>query len=176
MTQPSEPVPYARTSFTHRIVGAATLHVPTFEEIEHDRGANLQAVIVVLLVSLSSSFGLRHFGVSELLGDLTSRTFQWLLISAITWAVGTKIFEGTADFTEMVRVLGFVQAPGLLYLLGAIPILGSFVFLAVSVWVLIAGVIAIRQALDVTTGKALAIVLACAVVYAAAEVLRALTV
>jgi hypothetical protein len=41
-----------------------------------------------------------------------------------------------------------------LYVLGFIPVLGGIIRFAVAIWVLIAGIIAIRQALDVGTGKA----------------------
>ena len=40
-------------------------------------------------------------------------------------------------------------------MLGFIPVLGGIIRFAVAIWVLIAGIIAIRQALDVGTGKAI---------------------
>jgi hypothetical protein len=42
-----------------------------------------------------------------------------------------------------------------LHVLGIIPVLGGIVRFGVAIWVLIAGIIAIRQALDVSTGKAI---------------------
>lgn len=174
MTEPSEPVPHAGTSFTHRVVGAATLHAAAFEEIEHDRNATLQAAIVVFLASLSWSLGLRHFELSQLVADLITRFFQWVAWAAITWVVGTKIFQGTADLGELLRTLGFVHTPGLLYVLSAIPVLGYFVRVALALWIVVAAVIAIRQALDVTTAKALGIALAGLAVYVGLQVLRAL--
>lgn len=72
----------------------------------------------------------------------------------MTYFVGTRFFGGTADWGELLRTIGFAQSPGVLYVLGIIPILGGLVRFAVMIWILVAGVIAIRQALDFSTGKA----------------------
>jgi hypothetical protein len=55
----------------------------------------------------------------------------------------------------LLRTIGFAQTPGVLHVLGIIPVLGGIVRFGVAIWVLIAGIIAIRQALDVSTGKAI---------------------
>ena len=59
----------------------------------------------------------------------------------------------------MLRTLGFAQSPNVLLIftgiLGGIPLLGGLLRLALLIWVLLAGLIAIRQALDVGTGKAI---------------------
>jgi hypothetical protein len=172
MTEASEPVPYARTSFVHRMVGAATLHVPTYEEIEHDRSATLQAALVVFLAALASAFGSSRFDLLGVLDKLANAYFQWVAWAVITWAVGTKIFEGTADLGEMLRTLGFCFAPGLLYILGAIPILDYFIRTVIFLWIAVAAVVAVRQALDVSTEKALGTVLAGVAVYIILEFVR----
>jgi hypothetical protein len=61
---------------------------------------------------------------------------------------------GTATWGELLRTIGFAQSPGVLMIFGIIPILGGLVRVVVAVWLLIAGIIAIRQALDCSTGKA----------------------
>ena len=43
----------------------------------------------------------------------------------------------------------------MLHILGLIPILGGIIRLGVAIWVLIAGIVAIRQALDISMGKAI---------------------
>ena len=57
------------------------------------------------------------------------------------------------------RTLGFAQSPNVLLIfmgvLGAIPLIGGLLRFALLIWVLLAGLIAIRQALDVGTGKAI---------------------
>ena len=83
----------------------------------------------------------------------------FILATAIVWAVGVKIFEHTSSFDELLRTLGFAWAPQLLLVLGILPLgpLAALVWTAVLVLVLAAFVIAARQALDVTTGRALLI-------------------
>jgi hypothetical protein len=168
-----EPIPRPRTSFLHRAVGAATLQVEAFEEVEHDRRANGQAAALVLGVSLSYGLGRGHLAPVELLADVALRFAYWGFWAGLTWAIGTKIFEGTATPGELVRTLGFAQAPGLLYVFAGIPVLEWFVELGVLVWIVVAAVVAIRQALDVTTARAVAIGLAGAAVYAVLLVARA---
>ena len=40
-----------------RMLGAAMLNPDTFEDVEHDRGATIQAALVVILVSISGAVG-----------------------------------------------------------------------------------------------------------------------
>jgi hypothetical protein len=55
----------------------------------------------------------------------------------------------------MLRTIGFAQSPGVLNVLSFIPGIGGIIQLVVGIWVLVAGVIAVRQALDFDTGKAI---------------------
>lgn len=132
-----------------RILGVFKLDVPTFEAIEADRNATGQAATVVGIVAfigaLGASGGAAFVGTSVLGAFLTTfaGTFVgWIVWSAITYAVGTRVFGGTADLGEMLRVIGFAYAP---QLLGIIPCLGAVVG---GIWSLIAGFIAVRQGLD----------------------------
>jgi cytochrome bd-type quinol oxidase subunit 2 len=68
-------------------------------------------------------------------------------------AVAMALGGWTATWGELLRTLGFAQAPGILAVLAIIPVLGWFVLLGVSVWVAVAAFIAIRQALDISNGK-----------------------
>ena len=58
----------------------------------------------------------------------------------------------------MLRALGFSYAPSLFAILGLIPGIGFLIVFIAGVWALIASVIALRQALEVSTGRAVAIV------------------
>lgn len=73
----------------------------------------------------------------------------WLLWSVLTYLIGTNLFKGQATIGEMLRVLGFAQAPYLLGIFSFIPCLGAIISLAAAIWSLIAGFIAIRQGLDI---------------------------
>ena len=143
-----------RGSLTQRMMGAAMLNVATYEEVEADRTATGQAALVVAIVAVASAIGAAEAGVWAAIGGLVAAFVGWLIWSGITYLVGTTFFGGTADWGELLRTLGFAQSPGVLYVLGFIPLLGGLIRFAVMIWVLIAGIIAIRQALDFSTGKA----------------------
>lgn len=146
--------------FTERMVGAATLHIQTYEEVEHDQTATGQAAGVVALVAIASAIG--SYGLGGLygsLGQLVSAFVGWVVWSAITLLIGTKVFGGTADMGEMLRTLGFAQSVGVIKVLGIVPLLGWIASLVAGIWMLVCGVVAVRQALDFTTGKAIGTVI-----------------
>jgi hypothetical protein len=138
------------------MVGAATLNISTYEEVEHDQTATGQAAGVVALVAVASAIG--SYGMGGLygsLGQVFSAFIGWVVWSAVTLLIGTKVFGGTADMGEMLRTLDFAQSVGVIKVLGIVPLLGWIAGLAAGIWMLVCGVVAIRQALDFTTGKAI---------------------
>jgi hypothetical protein len=72
--------------------------------------------------------------------------------------VGTRFFGGTATYGELLRTLGFAYSPGVLLILRFVPILGGLITLIVLIWRILTGFIAVREALDVDSGKAVATV------------------
>jgi hypothetical protein len=146
--------------FTERMMGAATLDIATYEEVEHDQTATGQAAGVVALVAIASAIGSYGMGgVYGSLGQLVSAFIGWVVWSAVTLLIGTKVFGGTADMGEMLRTLGFAQSVGVIKVLGIVPLLGWIAALAAGIWMLVCGVVAVRQALDFTTGKAIGTVI-----------------
>ena len=141
-------------SFTGRMKGAAMLDVNTYEDVEADLNATGQAAGVVALVAIAQAIGSIGMGSTGIIMGIVGAIVGWLVWSGITYLVGDKLFGGTATWGELLRTIGFAQAPGVLYVLAIIPILGWIVRFAVGIWILIAGIIAIRQALDFSTGKA----------------------
>jgi hypothetical protein len=140
-----------------RIMGVLKLDANTFEEIEHDQNALTQAAIIVAIVALASgigsSIGASNFIISFLV-TIVWAFVGWAIWAGVTYWIGTSLFGGQADMGEMLRVLGFAQAPRVLSILGFITCLGPIASLIGAIWALIAGVIAVRQGLDVDTGKA----------------------
>jgi hypothetical protein len=135
--------------------GAAMLDIATYEEVEADTTATGQAAIVVAISAVCSAIGAWSLGGPSIIGTLIGAMLSWILWAGLTYIIGDKVFGGTATWGELLRTLGFAQSPRVLLLLGVIPIFGFLVWLAVAIWVLIAGIIAIRQALDFSTQKAL---------------------
>ncbi|GMV05334.1 MAG: hypothetical protein AMXMBFR53_16130 [Gemmatimonadota bacterium] len=138
-----------------RMVGAAFLNVDTYEEVEHDQDATGQAAAVVAMVAVAQALGASPFGVFGAVRAALAALIGWLVWAGITYVVGDKLLGGTASWGELMRTLGFAQAPGLLMILGIIPFLGTPITALVALWMLVAAFIAIRQALDFGNGKTL---------------------
>lgn len=151
-------------SFTQRMLGAAKLDVPTFEEVEADTGATAQALGVVVIVAIASGIGaLAVGGVSLLIMTVLISILGWAVWAGLVWLIGTKLLpeaQTRSDWGEIARTTGFAQSPGVLLVLTAIPFLGGLIGLVVSIWMLVAMIIGVRQALDYTqTWRAVVVVL-----------------
>jgi hypothetical protein len=142
-------------NLVQRMLGAATLNIDTYEEVEHDETATTQAAAVVVMVAIASAIGSAGLGGSSLLAAPVIQIVGWLIWAGVTYIIGDKLLGGTATWGELLRTLGFAQSPGLLYIFSFLPGLGGFLRFVVGIWVLVAGIIAIRQALDFSTGKAI---------------------
>jgi hypothetical protein len=142
-------------SLTERMMGAARLQLWAYEEVEADGTATGQAAAVVAIVAVAQAIGSVGAGSGGVIGGLLSAFFGWAVWSGITYFIGTRIFKGTATWGELLRTIGFAQAPGVLNLFGIIPVFGGLVRAVVAIWILIAGIVAIRQALDFDTGRAI---------------------
>lgn len=147
----------AERNLVDRMIGAAMLDIPTYEEVEADESLTGQAAIVVVLAAIASGIG--AYGGDEpqmgLVVGVIASLVGWALWAGVTYLVGDKLLGGTATWGELLRTLGYAQAPGVLYVLGIAPMFGGIVRGIVGIWLLITGIIAIRQALDFSTGKAL---------------------
>lgn len=141
-------------SMTERMKGAALLQVDVYEEVEHDGTATSQAAGVVAIVAVCAAVGGIGTGAGGILTGLLGAFVGWLVWSGITYLIGTNLFDGVATWGELLRTLGFAQSPGVLYVLGIIPLVGGLARLVLWIWLLATGLVAIRQALDVSTAKA----------------------
>lgn len=138
-----------------RMKRAALLDVHLYEEVEADRTATGQAAAVVAIVAVAQGLGAASLGISGIIAGTVAALIAWLGWAGITYLIGDKLLGGTATWGELLRTLGFAQSPGLLGILAFLPLLGGAIRFVVAVWVLVAGIIAIRQALDFGTGKAI---------------------
>jgi hypothetical protein len=138
-----------------RMIGAARLDIPTYEEVEHDESLTAQAALVVVLAALARAIGGLDGGSTHVLSGLMTALSMWLVWAGITYLIGDRMLGGTATWGELLRTLGFAQAPGLLAVVGVFGPLSGVTELVVSIWLLVTGIVAIRQALDFGTGKAI---------------------
>lgn len=135
-----------------RMVGAAVLDVATYEEVEHDSGATGQAAAVVVMAAVAQAFGAAGGGIVVAMGSALAALVGWGVWAGITYLVGDRLFDGTATWGELLRTLGFAQAPGLLAIVGILPLMGVVTWI-IPLWMLVTGFVAIRQALDFGNAK-----------------------
>ena len=152
------------TAMFNRVVRAAMLDVNLYEEVEADTSLTQEAFMVVILVSIASGIGSFLAGViggdigAALIGLIFAvimGVLGYYIWAYITYFVGTNLFGGTADVGELLRTLGYASGPRVLGVLAFIPCLGGLASLIGAIWALVAGVVAVRQALDFDTTKAI---------------------
>jgi hypothetical protein len=160
----------------NRVTRAAMLDVNLYEEVEADTSLNQEALIVVILVSILSGIG--GFLQGVLNGDIGAALLalvvgvvlgvvSYYIWAYVTYFVGTNLFGGTADAGELLRVLGYASGPRVLGVLGFIPCVGGLAGIVGAIWALVAGVIAVREALDFDTTKAvLTVIIGWVIVFA----------
>ncbi len=159
------PLPPASTSIVKRMIRAARLDSTLYDEVENDETATLQALFIVVIASISSGIGsaasIAMLGVepsiiiASLISGLILSLVGWLIWSFITYIIGTKVFGGIATYGELLRTIGFSDAPGILLIFSFIPFLGGVISFVIGIWGLAAMAIAVRQALDFSTVNAI---------------------
>jgi hypothetical protein len=155
MTTTREPVESSapRRAFGERLIGAARLDAEVYEEVEADASATPQAALVVCLAAVSLAIGQANAGMSGVASSILRELVGWLLWSGITYVIGDKLLRGNATWGELLRTIGFAQAPGLLSALMFFTAIGPPVRYGVAAWKLFAVVVATRQALDFDEGE-----------------------
>jgi hypothetical protein len=152
------------TPFVMRLIGAMALDPMTYEEVEADRSATGQALLVVVLSSVGAGIGARGLGS----GSARSMVFisalsllAWAAWALLTYQIGVKLMpeaETRSDVGELMRTIGFSAAPGMLRIFGIVPGAAIAAFAITAVWMLAAMVVGVRQALDYnSTARAIAV-------------------
>ena len=140
------------TDFKNRMLRAAKLDVSLYEEVEADKGATTQAMVVVMLSSVAAGIGsVGSGGVGGIVFGTVAALVGWYVWAYLTYFIGTRFLpeaDTDADHGELLRTIGFSSAPGLIRVAGIIPGLGTVVFSVAGIWMLAAMVIGVRQALD----------------------------
>ena len=142
------------STLTSRILGSARLDSQSYEEIESDHYANIQAVGIVVLSSLAAALGSGIRDIGSTLSVLAVAIASWIIWVLLTVFIGTRLLPGRetrADFGQVLRTTGFSASPGFLRVFGLVPIVGWYIFAAATVWMLFTFVVAVRQALDYTS-------------------------
>ena len=151
-------------SLTERMIQAARLDASLYEEVEADRDATSQAMLVVVLSSVAMGVGsFTEVGLAGLIGGTVVALAGWFLWAFITYWIGTRLLpepQTEATLGQLLRTTGFSSSPGLLRVFGAVPGAWGVIVFLTGIWMLVAMVIAVRQALDYRgTGRALGVCL-----------------
>jgi hypothetical protein len=158
-----QPTPYGSTrstSYADRLLGALRLDARTYREVEQDTNANGQAALTVVLAALAAGIGyiLSRDLVQNVIGTALSSLLQWVIFSFVAYYVGASLFSsGQTSVTpgQVLRTIGFAQAPKLLLIVAIVPLLGWIVGLIVFFWFLAAAIVALREAFEFDTGRAI---------------------
>ena len=124
-----------------RMLGAARLSSDTYEDVERDGGATIQALLVVVIVAIASGVGGILSGESTILGGLLFGVIRGIVFWAV-WAllvllIGTTILKSEsteADWGQLARGTGFAQTPGILGILVFIPMVGPIIAFLSFIW------------------------------------------
>jgi hypothetical protein len=155
--------PPPNRSLWRRMIRASLLEADLYEEVEAEHRSIGQAFLVVLLATAAGGLGsaLGGHGVRHIAIDVMEPFVLWLAGSVFSYMVGATFLRGpetVTDYAEVLRTTGFAFSPGIFRVLAAVPPppLGFAFTVATDLWMLVAGIIAVRQALDFTTLRAIA--------------------
>lgn len=144
--------------------GAVSLDSEIYEEVEADRTATGQAMLVVVMSSLAAGIGATgRLGISWRGAFVISAIalIAWAAWALLTFEIGGRLMpeaQTRVDVGELLRTIGFASAPGMLRVFGIIPSVTTPAFVITTVWMLLATIVAVRQALDYTsTARAVAV-------------------
>jgi len=170
------------SNLVDRMIRAAKLDANLYIEVEADTTATRQAIFVVLIYSLCAGIGFGLVGLPSidvglflisLFAGLFSALVFWFIWSLIIYFIGITLFKGPstpwrsiATYGELLRSIGFAATPGIFMIYAFIPsFVGLFISLVAMAWMFIAMVVAVRQALDFTTRRAIGTCLVGGVIY-----------
>lgn len=139
--------------FIKRMARAAKLDPSLYEEVEADKRAFSQAIMVVLLSSVAAGIGtLSLEGLAGLITGTIIDLTAWFLWSYLTYFIGVRFLpepQTEADYGQLLRTIGFSSSPGLIRVLGIFsPLLRIIIYFLAWAWMMVAMIVAVKHALD----------------------------
>lgn len=142
------------------MIGVLKLDIATYESIERDRDAMTQALTVVAIAAVASGIGAaRDNGVAGLIVGVIAAILSWILFSFVAYFVGTRLIPGqntVATPGELLRTIGFARTPGVLAVFGLLGAFGSLLAFVGGIWAIVTGIVGLKVALEMSTGRAIA--------------------
>ena len=150
-------------TLARRVVGVLSLDPQTFEDIEADKSASGQALVVVIAAGVSAGVGALYDDTAPgLFWVVLGKVIGCAMWAVVTYVLGARLWpEPTTktDVGELFRVIGFSYVPDVFSIFGLLPSVGLAIRIVIALWQLATTVLAVRQALDYrSTWRALAVV------------------
>ena len=141
-----------------RLIRAVRLDPRLYREAAETEAYTTEAFLIVLVTAMFSAIGTAVAANRPLVAFITqavnSVLVGWVVWAVVAYVVGA-MFGGQSTVNELLRALGYATAPRFIGLLGFIPCVGWLFVLAAWLISLAAGVLAIREAMEFDTVKAL---------------------
>ena len=144
-----------------------TLDKKVIKKVSKDTNATKMGVIFLLLAGVASAIG----GILStwLLGDLfgIGPNYSSLITMPLVMLVGSafaiviihglaRIFGGKATYSELFRVLSLTSV---VFWITIIPQVGGFIAFLAMLWGIVVGIISVSNVYNLSTGKAVAVIL-----------------
>jgi hypothetical protein len=167
--------PPATHSFFSRIVGASLLRSEIYDEIKRDPNATYQGAVVVMLVGAASA-AWKTVDNPIWAGLVLTNLATWLISTIVIFIFAKYLFTprtkwGMADW--LLRTNAFATAPQILLFFTAYFVWWQALLLQMGIWLwaLIASIVAVREGLQISTGRALWVMIGTAIILAIAVVI-----
>ncbi len=137
--------------FLDRVFRAIRIDDDLYKEVEKDKSATIQAGTVVVLSSLAAGVGALQFGNSNFYIAPVLSILGWYVWAFLVYFVAVKIIKDENTKTnhgELLRTIGFAQAPGFIRVFGLTPELAIVTFIGSGLWILACMVVGVSTALD----------------------------
>lgn len=151
----------SRAGIWQTLWDALTLNSQLYQNAQSNLRTRRCALAIVILAALSRASGT---AVILLLDRETLPTFLLVLFLNILsvaigyyfwtftiWKIGQWLKSNPPSYRKLLHPIGFAYAPQFLNFLTLLPLLGRPIELVLAVWTLLAVIVAVRQALSIST-------------------------
>lgn len=147
-----------RRSFGERVTAVVRREPAVFREIARDTGATGQALAVVALAAVANGIGHSDDGLDGILLAIVSAVIGWASYSLFAWIFGSIMAPRSgATLGQVLRLIGFAQAPKLIGALAFLPLVGWLFGVVAALLFLVVAIAAIKAAFNVGLLRALLI-------------------
>lgn len=142
----------------NRATDVSSLNLPVFQAIKRDANALREAAVVVGVVAIASGIGGAADGVGGIILGIIGAFAGWAIFGALTYFLGSEVM-GTpvtsASVVAIMSALGYARAPMILEFFGFLGAVGELVGGLGAIWALVVAIVAIRETLAISTGRAI---------------------